>query len=37
MAKITLTLACVASDRTRPLMDGRVTVPGVDLVFLRRI
>ena len=34
MAKITLTLACVASDRTRPLMDGRVTVPGVDLVFL---
>lgn len=34
MAKITLTLACAASDRSRPLLDGRVTVPGVDFVFL---
>jgi len=34
MAKITLTLACAASDRTRPLLDGRVSVPGVDFVFL---
>ncbi len=34
MAKITLTLACAASDRTRPLLDGRITVPGVDFVFL---
>jgi 4,5-dihydroxyphthalate decarboxylase len=31
---IKLTLACAATDRTRPLMDGRVTVPGVDLTFL---
>ena len=29
-----LTLACTASDRTRPLMDGRVTVPGCDITFL---
>ena len=29
---IKLTLACAATDRTRPLMDGRVTVPGVDLI-----
>jgi 4,5-dihydroxyphthalate decarboxylase len=31
---IKLTLACTASDRTRPLMDGRVTVPGCDITFL---
>ena len=31
---IKLTLACAATDRTRPLMDGRVTVPGCDITFL---
>jgi 4,5-dihydroxyphthalate decarboxylase len=31
---IKLTLACTTSDRTRPLMDGRVTVPGCDITFL---
>jgi 4,5-dihydroxyphthalate decarboxylase len=31
---IKLTLACTVSDRTRPLMDGRVTVPGCDITFL---
>lgn len=31
---IRLTLACTSSDRTRPLMDGRVTVPGVEFTFL---
>ena len=34
MARITLTLACAATDRSRPILDGRVTVPGVDLVCL---
>jgi 4,5-dihydroxyphthalate decarboxylase len=34
MSRLTLTLACHASDRTRPLLDGRVTIPGVDLVPL---
>lgn len=34
MTKPLLTLACTASDRTRPILDGRVTVPGVDLVAL---
>jgi 4,5-dihydroxyphthalate decarboxylase len=29
-----LALACVATDRTRPLMDGRVRVPGVEFAFL---
>ncbi len=29
-----LTLACTSSDRTRPLMDGRVSVPGCDITFL---
>ena len=29
-----LTLACVATDRTRPLMDGRVRIPGVEATFL---
>lgn len=29
MADITLSLACTLSDRTRPILDGRVTVPGV--------
>ena len=31
-AKLTLTLACTASDRTRPVLDGRVAVPGVELL-----
>ncbi|WP_426959754.1 ABC transporter substrate-binding protein [Muricoccus radiodurans] len=26
-----LTLACTVSDRTRPILDGRVTIPGVTL------
>jgi len=34
MSKLTLTLACTESDRTRALLDGRVTVPGVDLTVL---
>ena len=34
MTRLSLTLACTASDRTRPVLDGRVTVPGVDLVVL---
>ncbi len=31
---INLTLACTLSDRTRPLLDGRVSVPGVEFTFL---
>ena len=34
MTKLSLTLACTASDRTRPVLDGRVSVPGVDFVAL---
>lgn len=34
MAKITLTLACTQSDRTRPILDGRIEVPGVSFVML---
>jgi 4,5-dihydroxyphthalate decarboxylase len=34
MTRLRLTLACAATDRTRPLMDGRVTVPGCDITFL---
>ncbi|MBY0336578.1 MAG: ABC transporter substrate-binding protein [Acetobacteraceae bacterium] len=34
MAKLRLTLACTATDRTRPVLDGRVTVPGVEFTFL---
>ena len=34
MAKLTLTLACTASDRTRPILDGRVQIPGVDVIGL---
>ncbi|MBV1797881.1 ABC transporter substrate-binding protein [Siccirubricoccus sp. G192] len=33
-ARLTLTLACAATDRTRPVLDGRVAVPGVDLLPL---
>lgn len=29
MPDLTLTLACVATDRSRPILDGRVAVPGV--------
>jgi 4,5-dihydroxyphthalate decarboxylase len=29
-----LSLACTTSDRTRPILDGRVTVPGVSLTVL---
>ncbi len=29
-----LTLACTTSDRTKPILDGRVTVPGVRLTIL---
>ncbi|MCA3324764.1 MAG: ABC transporter substrate-binding protein [Roseomonas sp.] len=31
---ISLTLACTATDRTRPLMEGRFKVPGTDITFL---
>src|SRR3954470_3830769 len=34
MSKLALTLACTESDRTRALLDGRVTVPGVSLTVL---
>lgn len=34
MATLTLTLACTQSDRTRPILDGQITVPGCDLVML---
>ena len=31
---ISLSLACTATDRTRPLMEGRLQVPGADIAFL---
>lgn len=34
MAKLRLTLACTLSDRTRPILDGRVQVPGVEFTAL---
>ena len=34
MTRLSLTLACTASDRTRPILDGRVSVSGVDFVML---
>ncbi len=34
MTKTTLSLACTLSDRTRPVLDGRVTVPGVEFLAL---
>jgi 4,5-dihydroxyphthalate decarboxylase len=34
VAKLTLTLACTASDRTRPILDGRVQIPGVEIIGL---
>ncbi|WP_207536778.1 type 2 periplasmic-binding domain-containing protein [Sabulicella rubraurantiaca] len=32
MAKLRLSLACTLSDRTRPILDGRVAVPGVEFI-----
>ena len=29
MTDLALTLACVATDRSRPILDGRVSIPGV--------
>ena len=34
MAPLTLSLACTVSDRTRPILDGRVPIPGCDMTFL---
>lgn len=34
MAQLTLSLACTASDRTRPILDGRIKIPGVDIIGL---
>ena len=34
MPKLQLTLACWNYDRTRALLEGRVTVDGVDLNYL---
>lgn len=31
---LSLTLACTESDRTRPLLDGRLRIPGCDVTFL---
>ena len=32
MSRIQFTIACVGTDRSRPVLDGRVALPGVDLV-----
>ena len=37
MPKLPLTLACWNYDRTRALMDGRVTVEGVELNYLNLV
>jgi 4,5-dihydroxyphthalate decarboxylase len=34
VTRLRLTLACTTSDRTRPVLDGRVAVPGVEFVPL---
>jgi 4,5-dihydroxyphthalate decarboxylase len=34
MAEISLTLACTVSDRSRPILDGRITIPGCRLITL---
>jgi 4,5-dihydroxyphthalate decarboxylase len=34
VATLRLTLACTLSDRTRPILDGRVRVPGVEFIAL---
>jgi 4,5-dihydroxyphthalate decarboxylase len=31
--KLSLTIACTASDRTRPVIDGRIAIEGVDATF----
>jgi len=33
LSDLALTLACVATDRSRPILDGRVAIPGVDFTF----
>ena len=35
MTNVRLTLACTESDRTRPVLDGRVPIGGAETVFLR--
>jgi len=32
--KLRITLACTLSDRTRPILDGRVQIPGVEFIAL---
>ena len=32
--KLRITLACTLSDRTRPVLDGRVPIPGVEFIAL---
>lgn len=32
--KLRITLACTLSDRTRPILDGRVRIPGVEFIAL---
>lgn len=34
MPDLQLTMACVATDRSRPILDGRVRIPGIALEFL---
>ena len=34
MSVLTLSLACVPTDRTRPILDGRIAVPGVRFVAI---
>lgn len=34
MTKLRITLACTLSDRTRPILDGRVQIPGVEFIAL---
>jgi len=34
MEKITLTMACAPTDRSRPILDGRVEIPGCRIVAL---
>jgi 4,5-dihydroxyphthalate decarboxylase len=34
MGEISLTLACTVSDRSRPILDGRVMIPGCRLITL---
>lgn len=34
MAKLTLSLACTQTDRAAPILDGRVQIPGCDVIAL---